>query len=286
MAPPPTGPKAGSPAPSARFAPQTSARLLPAGIPRRAGLPVEIELVEPENHREILGLPLLFIGVAVAHAKAHHHTAAKGILPVVRGRDVGDAVLRSPPHHGAAGLGHDASVPKFFEQAIAQIICAARAQVDIADGSVVLPEADRIVIAARPGARQGIPLPPKELRLLHAFQRKPRQKAVCRRVAENFEKGRQIAMLKGPQQKPAALQNKAALFRHERLPSLRLWANLSPKSPFYFSLLRRQGAFFAFSLGPAKARAFLLFSPPLPGLFSSRRPLFPGQFSEKEVPAH
>ena len=27
----------------------------------------------------------------------------------------------------------------------------------------------------------------------------------------------------------------------------------------------------------------MLFSPPLPGLFSSRRPLFPGQFSEKEV---
>ena len=53
---------------------------------------VQIDLVHPENNRDILGLPLFPVGIPIFHPDLFHHPAAGRILLIVGGRSISHAV--------------------------------------------------------------------------------------------------------------------------------------------------------------------------------------------------
>ena len=81
-------------------------------------LPILVQLIHPKDNRHILRLPQLLIGVLIFHAEILHHAAAPGIVPVVGGGDIGNAIRSQPLYNGLAGFGNDALMPKLITKAV------------------------------------------------------------------------------------------------------------------------------------------------------------------------
>ena len=135
-----------------------------------AAIPVQIHLVEPEQHRDVLGMPLLLIGVLIDHSQLFHHRSAVGVVHIVSGCEIRQPV---PPHllyQGPGCLRSDAPMPKLMAQPIAQVVALVQVHLDVADGDVVLLEADRVLVSPLCPVDRLV-LPFKELpRLLQRLQ--------------------------------------------------------------------------------------------------------------------
>ena len=55
-------------------------------------IPVQVELIHPKYHRNVLRLPQFLVGILIAHAQGLHHVSAVRIFYIVGGGDIGHAV--------------------------------------------------------------------------------------------------------------------------------------------------------------------------------------------------
>ena len=110
-------------------------------------LAVQVELIHTKYDGDILRLPLFFIRIAVLHPKIAHDAAATRIVPVVRRRHIRNALFAELFQDLSTCLTHDPAMPKLLAQRIAQIAALLRPHIDVADGDIVLPQADGIKAA-------------------------------------------------------------------------------------------------------------------------------------------
>ena len=138
-----------------------------------AGLPVQVQLVQPEMHREIFGLPNLLIGVAVFHADVAHDPAASGIVPVVGRRDIGQSILFHLLNNRLGRFCHNSFMPELLTKPVAEIVMLLHVHFDVADGIIVLLQTDRVGIGLRLDVFCGISFLIKPLCFFHVFDRIP-----------------------------------------------------------------------------------------------------------------
>ena len=67
-------------------------RIVPIFSENTVILFIEIQLIHSEHHRNILRLPLFFIGILIDHPQIPHHAPAPGIVSVMGGCQIGKAV--------------------------------------------------------------------------------------------------------------------------------------------------------------------------------------------------
>ena len=85
--------RSSSPLYCSSFLHKVHAALFPVASVHKVLVRREIELVHSEDDREVLGLPELFVGVLIAHAKLLHDASAARIVGVVGCRHVGYAIF-------------------------------------------------------------------------------------------------------------------------------------------------------------------------------------------------
>lgn len=133
------------------------------------------------------------VGVFIVHAELLHHSAAAGVVYVMRRGDERDAVCPQLRDHGCARFGHDALAPEFLPQTVAKVVGSVRFGVQIADGDVVRFQTDGVGVAARLTVDECIARIIELGSFVHGLEREPGQETVDLLVAVDFEECRKVA---------------------------------------------------------------------------------------------
>ena len=80
---------------------------------------------------------MFLIRILIKHTQTFHDIAATGILDIVCGRNVRNAIFLCLVNNGIGRLGYNAVAPKGFEQPIAKVMGFIGVYIDIANWKVV-----------------------------------------------------------------------------------------------------------------------------------------------------
>ena len=100
-------------------------------------LPIKVHLVHTERGQYVFRLPLFLIRILIEHPQAFHNISAAGILDVMCGSNVRNAIFLGLMDDGIGRFSNNAVAPKGFEQTIAKVMGFIGVYIDIANWKVV-----------------------------------------------------------------------------------------------------------------------------------------------------
>ena len=101
-------------------------------------LSIKVQLVHTESSQYVFRLPLFLIRILIKHTQTFHDIAATGILDIVCGRNVRNAIFLCLVNNGIGRLGYNAVAPKGFEQPIAKVMGLIDVYIDIPYWNVII----------------------------------------------------------------------------------------------------------------------------------------------------
>lgn len=99
---------------------------------------VPLKITSPDPSQYVFRLPLFLIRILIKHTQAFHDISATGILDIVCGRNVRNAIFFYLVNNGIGRLGYNAVAPKGFEQPIAKVMGLIDAYIDIPYWNVII----------------------------------------------------------------------------------------------------------------------------------------------------
>ena len=96
-------------------------------------LSIKVQLVHTESSQYVFRLPLFLIRILIKH-----NISATGILDIVCGRNVRNAIFFYLVNNGIGRLGYNAVAPKGFEQPIAKVMGLIDVYIDIPYWNIII----------------------------------------------------------------------------------------------------------------------------------------------------